>query len=48
MNNDKTNHHLPVSLLHKWIVELKSNDSELGRLIRGYYWDVRDELKNEK
>ena len=47
MNKNTTNH-LTISKMTKWIVGEKLNDQELGRKLRGYYWGVRDDMKNNK
>ncbi len=44
----KDYHHLPISVITKWIIEEKLNEQQLGRRLKEHYWDVRDELKNEK
>jgi len=45
---NKEYHHLPISIMTKWIVDEKLNEQELGRRLREHYWDVIDELRNEK
>ncbi len=40
--------HLPISVITKWIIEEKLNEQQLGRRLREHYWDVRDNLRNEK
>lgn len=30
---------LPLSLIQKWIVENQMSDAELGKLLRGFYWN---------
>ena len=47
-NDNKEYHHLPISIMTKWIIDEKLNEQELGRRLREHYWDVRDELRNEK
>jgi len=36
-------HHLPISIMTKWIIDEKLNEQELGRRLREHYWDVRNE-----
>ena len=46
--NKNTTDHLTISEMTKWIVGEKLNDQELGQKLRGYYWDVRDDTRNNK
>lgn len=39
---------LPLSVMHNWVVVNEYNDAEIGKLLRTYYWDSRDVLRNEK
>ena len=32
----------------QWIVNEQLNDQELGRKLRGHYWEIRDILRSEK
>ena len=36
---------LSISEMKKWIVEEKSNDYDLGRLLREYFWENVDKNK---
>jgi len=45
---NKIIHHLTVSKMTEWICDKKYNNQELGQKLRNYYWDIRDELRNQK
>ena len=44
----KVLHHLTVSKMTEWIVNNRYTDEELGKKLKEYYWDIRDELRNNK
>lgn len=46
--NDNNFGEVPLSLLHKWVVEEKLTDMEIGNRVRGYYWDNVSELRQGK
>ena len=48
MMNEEVKDYLSVKQMTQWVVNKKLNDRELGRKLRGYYWDIRDILRNEK
>ena len=43
--NKNFNGELSISEMKKWIVEEKSNDYDLGRLLREYFWKNVDKNK---
>jgi len=45
---NKITHHLTVSKMTEWIVNDSHTDEELGKKLKEYYWDIRDELRNQK
>ena len=48
MMNKNITDHLTISKMTNWIVGKKLNDCELGKKLRGYYWDVRDDMRDNK
>lgn len=48
MNKEEVNDYLSIKQMTQWVVNEQLNDQELGRKLRGHYWEVRDVLRNEK